>query len=943
MTPFLKQLALDYLSDAASQKVPDRIYVFPSHRAGVFFIKYISEAVKDTPGAAPLILPKTLSVDEFFAGMSRVRKADEITLLKALYDCYPLRDKETPDEFLYWGGVILADFDDIDKYNVDAGQLLRNVSEYRAIGGDFSDLSETQLEAIRTFLGHFNGENGRKDFKERFLRMWDMLLPMYKDLHAYMEREGVGYTGFIYRKLLEKIQREGAQEVFAEAFPDARQVYFCGLNALCECEKKILDALRNNDIARFCWDYVSPMIRDPHNKSSFFLKENVLRYPQAVSLEKCDEVPQIEVIEVPSAVGQTKVLADILSSDPQVTADERTAVVIPDERLLLPLLQSLPEKVVSVNVTMGYPMGCSSFFSLIKAIGELQMTLRHRQDGTLQFYHRPLWTIVANNIFASSADTATLEKLSALKKRRRYYVDAADLPGSALTGCIFCDASDSTEHLAVYLKGVVQYFGASFAKEETKDRMALELDEAMECDKALNLLDGCGLDLKPATFLRLLETTLRSRSIPFKGEPLRGLQIMGPLEVRALDFDNMFILSSNESVFPRRSLAPSFIPPLLRRGFDLPTYEYQDAVWAYYFYRMIQRPKKVWMLLDSRTDGLKSGEESRYIKQLEYYYDVELKRSRAAAVPQSASKDEAVEKTPAIMEKLHAKALSATSLKAYLNCPMQFYYSFIEGLSADEDVAGSMDAGMIGKVFHKVMEHLYDVPGMSFEDLGHIFQNKAGIAAKVREAALEVLGCEEITGRDIVVCRLIEKYVLRSLEADMEFLKGARSEAFRLFKPEDLFSAKVGNFKLIGYIDRLDTYRDGALRIVDYKTGRVLDEDEDICDENAVERAEMVFDPRSKKRPEIALQFFIYDYLLRNDRRHPDIPHGVPVVNCVYSVRKLLGQQPVEVPENKKFYEEMLSRLERLLSELDNPEVPFTRCEDSKNCKYCDFKTICGR
>lgn len=975
MTPFLKQVARHYCT--GSFDLSRMVFVFPSHRALVFFRKWLGDVVRET-GGGPLFSPTLLSIDDFFRKLCPLSPADNITLLLELYDVYSGQCKrlgqkaELLDDFVFWGDIILNDFSDVDKYRADARDLFRNVSQLKDMQDDYSDLSEEQKEALRRFLGLFEVDG---EYKQRFARMWNMLYPMYEEFNTRLEEKGLAYEGMLYRKTAESVEAKGAGALLHSAFPECDKFVFCGLNALNECEKSIFRRFRDLSLADFCWDYCSEWIKDPHNKSSFFLKDNIVMFPQAFPLEACDTAPEVEVIEVPSSVGQTKVLSRILE-DESIPKNERTAILLPDEDLLIPLLNSIPSQVEKINVTMGCPMTSSSFYSLMKDICRLQQNFRLR-DGKAAFYHAPVWSITGNNVFDALADDSTREKVAAMKKSRRYYVEAEDLCGTPLLDAIFtpafasdADAKAEIESIRNYLLNVLDYIGKSIASgENTGTDLSLELDFAMEYSKAVQLLGEKDLGVRPDTYFRLLDRLISSKSIPFKGEPLTGLQIMGPLEIRALDFDCLFILSSNEAVFPRKSLSPSFIPPLLRRGFALPTYEYQDAVWAYYFYRMIQRPAKVWMILDSRTDGLKSGEESRYIKQLEYHFNVPVKRSIASSVPVPTEDTAIVPKSPEIIAELHRKPLSASAIKAYLSCPLKFYYSFIEGLAPDDEVARTMDASMIGNAYHHVMQRLYDNTVHAEVSIGYLescMKDKDGIRQMVEEEMMKELCSDAIQGRDVVVSGILQKYVMATLERDRDFLVEKKTGSFRVLGIETdsyaVFRTEPGpegeDFLFKGRLDRLDSFEDGVVRVVDYKTGKVLDDDVNVNDGNAETVAGKIFDPSSSKRPEIALQFFIYDYLLHNASLHripkaedrktiggikAGLESGWHIVNSVYSTRKILKERPAETCENGKFSSEMTRRLASLLKEISNPDMPFVPCEDVRTCEYCDFRTICAR
>lgn len=438
---------------------------------------------------------------------------------------------------------------------------------------------------------------------------------------------------------------------------------------------------------------------------------------------------------------------------------------------------------------------------------------------------------------------------------------------------------------------------------------------------------------------------------------------MGPLETRALDFRNIIIMSANEGVFPRRNVSSSFIPPELRRGFGMPTYEYQDAVWAYYFYRMISRAEKVWMMTDSRTEGLKSGEESRYIKQLEYHFGVPLNRyvvkygnMKTVHVPE-------IVKTAEDVEKIRNTVLSATTLQNYLACPAKFYYGTVRRLQTEEEVSEALDYGMFGTVYHDTMRALYTSPYAMAEDyffddegideydlpsrLQEISRNylkewisrEKDIKKKVNALILRQLNAMEVSGRNLVVADVIVRYVLKTLQCDLALLESEGKESFRIVGREIKVKGEFHGQKLKGFIDRIDSFSDDQIRIVDYKTGKVLKDDEDIHDGNAESIAEKIFAPDVKDRPKIALQFYIYDLLIQSD---PAV-QGKAIYNCVYSTSKLFKEAPVAVLRNEAFFSAVSERLKKMLDEMYDTEIPFRRTADENICRYCDFKTICGR
>ncbi len=961
MTPFLKQVADHYYRLGG---VDSRCFIFPNRRSTVFFRKYLCEAVA-AAGTAPLLVPQMYTINDFFFKASGLQPSDRVRLLLKLYECYKsLNPKaETLDEFIFWGDVILGDFNDVDKYLIDAKQLFANVADYKALQDTFEYLTETQRKAIEGFMSHFNDQSGKltvdlksdsPDVKGRFLQIWNILYPLYVNFNKALEADGMAYEGMVYRRMAASLKEGAAADVCKTMMNGAECFVFVGLNALNECEKTLLRKLRDAGLAEFCWDWAGDMIRDPRNRSSFFMSENVIEFPQAAQWDADGiGIPEINVISVPSSVGQAKRLPDILGQ--RTGRPEECAVVLPDENLLKSVLNSIPEDIEDINVTMGLPMGGSLFFTMMAEVSAIQMHAVFRK-GTWMYYHKQVWDLFASEIFRKAADGKTAEIVAGIKDGAKYYIRQEELNGTPLLDAIFKPVivepkSVSKEQIwqfAEYQKNVIKAVAPSIAGDQS---LALELEYAKEYYRSINVLQEIGLEVMPVTYVRLLGQLIGSVSVPFRGEPLRGLQIMGPLETRALDFRNLIIMSANEGVFPRRNVSSSFIPPELRKGFGMPTYEYQDAVWAYYFYRMISRAEKVWMLVDSRTEGLKSGEESRYIKQLEYHFNMPLKRyvvkfdsMKEAVVPD-------ILKTAEDVARIKDTVLSATTLQNYLACPAKFYYGTIKGLQLEEEVAESIDYGMFGTVYHDTMRAIYeaeetrrgDVNVVSLSYIDGWLKREDEIKMKVKELIMDQLNTFEVSGRNLVVADVIVRYVVKTLERDQELLRAEGREYFEVLGCEIKVTGEFMGQRFKGFIDRLDSFREGQARVVDYKTGKVLEDDEKINDGNAQDIAEKIFAVDVKERPKIALQFYIYDMLLQNDPKMKGIIGGRSIFNCVYSTAHLFKEAPETVPMNRRFYDEVSERLGKLLEEMYDLNVPFRRTEDEKTCGYCDFKMICGR
>lgn len=965
MKPFLKQVADHYHNKG---HVSDRCFIFPNRRSMVFFRKYLAEAVAGNDSGCPLVAPQMLTINDFFAKASGLNVADRITLLLELYECYAaLNPKaESLDEFIFWGDVILGDFDDVDKYLADPKQIFTNIADYKQIQDTFSYLTDVQRQALEAFIGHFRDEAGKLTVdlesddpavKERFLQIWNIMLPLYEAFNSSLQGKDMAYEGMVYRALASMPDSD-----FAEMF--GGQYVFVGLNALNECEKNVMKRLKLRGGTEFCWDWCGDMVRDPKNRASFFMKDNVDMFGQNIDLEtEGAGTAEFNVLSVPSSYGQVKQLGAILTRTEDREGAE-TAVVLPDESLLIPLLNSVPESVSDINVTMGYPLSASAVFVLMSDIAKMQMHLRFK-DGKWHFYHRHVRDILSSGLLKCK------ERADAVRREGKFYIPQDDLNGLPVLDVVFrpvlTDLSSSdpgqTDSFAAYLQEILSVIVSLMPDE---DGSAIEIEAAKAYYTSVNSLRSRRLNILPSTFVRLLETLISGASVPFKGEPLKGMQVMGPLETRALDFSNVVILSCNEGMFPRRSVSSSFVPPELRKAFGLPTYEYQDSVWAYYFYRLVCRAKKVWLVYDSRTEGLKRGEESRYIKQLAYHYGVPLNRYVADA-ELSALEDEdgQVVKTDEILEALDAMSLSVSAIQNYVFCPMKFYYHSVLKLKPDEDVAESLDSRMIGNVYHNAMYALYygeeamassaafnkldSQPDKGMAQVSAAYLEKwleedrlDILTAKVESLMKAELNVDEIRGRDLVVRTVITRYVLETLRKEVDFLKKSGMEAFTIIGLEKKIGVDLFGSRFFGVADRIDSVVPGTVRLVDYKSGSDSQKVLAVTDDKAEEVVAKIFDSpykKGKKDFKAALQFYLYGRMLKE----AGIAEEGRLFNSLYSTAEIFRNPPVMFPESVRFCKLMDERLAGLLAELKSKDVPFRRTEDKDTCAYCDFKMICGR
>lgn len=964
MKPFLYQVATLFYQQYGAE-IHRLAFVFPNRRAGLFFQKYLSEISEK-----PLFSPSILTINDLFMQLSGKHPADKIQMLFRLYELYKQRSgsSESFDEFIYWGEMLLNDFDDIDKYMVDARMLFRNVSDLKSLDDDFNYLSPEQVQAIRSFWSSFYPK-GDSPNQQHFLELWEILYDLYAGLRTSLVKDGCGYDGMIFREVVEQLEKESMSD-----FP-FDQVVFVGLNALSVSEERLLLALQKKGVADFYWDYVGPWVTDPDNKASFFLERNLRLFPSRMELPATEPVQaEIRVMGVPSAIGQAKQVYPILQAlaDEQQLTDEsalRTAIVLPDEHLLVPVLNAIPEAIQHINVTMGYPLTGTPVAALMEYILTLQKNIRYI-DRVPVFYFRDVLPILNHQYVMAAAPEEVSQLVKDMTAGNRIYVHAADLNRHELLSILFTPVQN-TEELSDYLIHVLEALNAclrnnrpnpddeEMISNSTQTTADIEQEFIFHYFATVNrmkeVMREAKIEMRLDTYFRLLKRMTDLITIPFEGEPLSGLQVMGVLETRALDFDRLIILSMNEGIFPLKKAANSFIPYNLRRGFGLPTYEHQDSVWAYHFYRLIRRAKQVTLLYDTRTTGLQTGEVSRFVHQLRYHYQYPLidelvvyDVASSAVPPISVQKTAEVEKLLSDFLSGGPRALSASAINTYLDCPLKFYFSVLEQIQEEDEITETVERDVFGSILHKVMEDLYaPFKGklVTADLLKLLRKDQPLLTGTIARAFAELFFkspvVRSLEGENFLTGEMIRKYAEKILEQDARFTPFHYIESEKKVRATIALSDKRV-VQLKGFIDRVDSL-DRVLRIVDYKTGSGKLEFESV---------EGLFDKEAKDRPKAVMQVFLYAWMYQQLPEYT----GMPIQPAIYYLRTLFQRSFNPVVEQKKgrgkadkvnsfqdFASDFEDKLRQCLDEIFNLDIPFTQTETGKACAYCSFRGLCGK
>ena len=948
MKSFLYEVAED-LYARYGEGLSERCVLFPSRRARLFFIDALSQIV-----GRPMWQPTWATIDDLMVEISGLRSGDRVRLIAELYKIYSEYHAEPFDKFYFWGEMLLTDFDTIDKYGVDADRLFRNITDIKELEADISYLTPQQLQILKAFWSTLGDGEDLSQEKQRFLAIWKTLGPVYRRFRERLAELGIAYNGMIQRAAADRL-RAGSF-----SFPEPRRYVVAGFNALSECEKQLFRFLATAAETDFYWDYDTYYKDAPEQEAGMFVRENVVQFPPRGEISHDNMASEKSFTSVAAASNAVqckyvaRILNDLAAAGP---LDKRTAVVLTDENLLLPLLYALPSGIPKVNVTMGYPLRTSLAYTFVDRLVELQARRRRKGEGW-SFYHADTVGILSHPYVAESDPERTHRMQEEIVRERRISVDAAWLGCNDLLRLIFSPAVTWRDLSDWLLRVVGAVARIPYEGTDARQRVEFLAVIAEELTKLRNSLDACDIELTPEVYASLLRRHLQTLRIPYEGEPLEGIQIMGILETRNLDFENVILLSMNDDNFPGNHMTQgSFIPYNLRAAYGLPTPEHHEGVYAYYFYRLLQRARRVWMLYCARADDKSTGEPSRYIYQLDYEsnfpvdtVEVGVDVNLVETSPIEVAKDERVMRSLARFTDPDSPAtLSPTAFFRYVACPLRFYFYSVAHLKSDDEISEEVDAPMFGTILHAAVQKLYQRivgeahPGETLRALLRTGEVAAAVDASINENYLNDVSATtaDYTGNLL----LVRDIVIRYLRGGVIFYDAAH-DGFRVEGLEDpvaygfAFRTADGTLrrmKFAGIADRIDRLDDGTLRVVDYKTGTPHLEFAGI---------EPLFRGEGKQRLSHILQTLLYAMMLYHTR-------GVDAEPTLYYVRamnrpdydprlydKELKTRGLRYTHYAACFEELVGET---LAELYDPTVPFRQCADRDTCQYCDFKGICRR
>lgn len=965
MQTFLQLVAQD-LYQKIGNDLSRVAIVFPNKRASLFFNEYLA-----MQSDRPIWSPAYVSISELFRQLSPWKSGDPIRLVCELYKVFreETRSEETLDDFYFWGELLISDFDDVDKNLVDADRLFSNLQDLKNIMDDYDFLDSEQEEAIRQFFQNFSIER-RTQLKEKFISLWDKLGDIYHHYRRNLEELGIAYEGMMYRYVMEELQSDKLKY---------EHYVFVGFNVLNKVETKFFERLREAGKALFYWDYDVFYTRLPrentppytHEAGEFILRNLKLfpnELPEAV-FDTLRKPKNVRFISAPTENAQARYLPEWIRSvtkrDLQETPvkEKENAVVLCNEALLLPVLHSIPPEVKNVNITMGFPLAQTPVYSFVSALIELQTTGYRRDTGRYQY---EAVQSVLKHPYTRQLSTSAESLEKQLTRDNRFFPLPSELKQDIFLEQIFTPKTGISA-LCQYLTEMLREVAVLYRQEQETDDIFNQLyreslfKSYTLINRLLNLIDNGELNIQIDTLRRLLCRLLATSNIPFHGEPAIGMQVMGVLETRNLDFRNLIMLSLNEGQLPKAGGDSSFIPYNLRKAFGMTTIEHKNAVYAYYFYRLIQRAENVTLLYNTASEGLNRGEMSRFMLQflVESPHSISREYLEAGQSPQSG-REIRVEKTPEIITRMyerydvnrHPKSLfSPSALNTYLDCRLKFYYRYVAGLKAPDEVSAEIDSALFGTIFHRAAELVYkDLTANGKEirkdDLEQVLRNDIKLQNYVdtafKEEFFHVALTEkpEFNGTQLINAKVITSYLRQLLRNDLQyapfFMEGMEkkvTEIIEIETPQGKLALNIG-----GTIDRIDS-KDDTLRIVDYKTGGSPKTPENI---------KQLFTP-ADGRPNYIFQTFLYASIMcrkQSLKVAPSLLYIHRAASETYSPVIEMGEarQPKMPVNNFAFYEdEFRERLQTLLQEIYNPEEAFTQTEDTKKCEFCDFRELCRR
>ncbi len=939
---------LDQVAEKILEKHPHpekACVVLPSRRAGVFLKKSIAaEASKS------MMMPTICSMQDYVLNTTGLRLADSITLTFELYEVHKEIKKEHAEpfkDFLKYATTIIHDFNDIDLHLIEpseAFKFLRNVS---------------QLTIWQP------GESEKNDYQKKYLDFFESLEDYYLKFRDRLLKKKMVYQGLAFRELAQNANLQAGKW---------DKVYFTGFNFFTPSEEKIVDNLVSEQQAELIWDIDRFYFDDKAHEAGKSLRRLTKKWPAFTDFHSENLIQTAKTITVtgaPGGVSQVKEAGNILK---KYDEDDEVAVVLADESLLEPLINSIPENISKFNITMGLALENTMLFSLFSALFRLH-TAPYGHENTkgssagVQFYFKDVLRVLSHpavtKLFESRHKRFSLSGKSPVKmiqEKDKAFYSQQDLRGlfrdigiEAFDDYAFLweDWEQKTDKaINCFLRFLDMLLDETTVPEETNlllKEYALRFQTVIQ--KINHLQKAYGTLEDTDIFWRLFRQLTSREEVSFRGEPLKGIQVMGMLETRLLDFKNVILLSVNEEFVPGNSDDVTFIPFEMRLYYKLPMKSEKAGIYAYHFYHLLQRSENIHLLYNNHPEGVSSNEVSRFVKQIKYELAHANRQlnvvERVVSVSPDLSENDyaiSVRKSPALMERLKEKAksgFSATSLNKYRQCSLKFYFEDILGVSEQEEVEETIEARTLGNVVHQVLENFYkpnsgDYP-LKSDFIGKL---KKRVPEELDKTFKELYsGNSFAQGKNLLISKLAEHWVNSFLEKELVFaLNAEKSQKEYFFKDSELYIEKVLNLsdhlpvKFKGHIDRVDRV-DNVTRIIDYKTGNVNPSKLTVKDMED-------FFSRTDNKEAFQLLFYQWLYQLSS---HYDKGNVEPAIISFPALQQGVMSLKNAAYDSSGLIASFEEHLMRLVSDIFDDQTPFSQTEDISLCRFCDFKSTCNR
>ena len=944
--------------------------VFPNKRAALFLNEHLARIA-----GQPVWSPAYITISDLFRQHTDLKPADPIKLIcdihKSFTKCTGI--DETLDHFYGWGQLLLADFDDIDKNMADADSIFCNLKDIHELD-DISYLDDEQKEMLKRFFANFS-DDIESELKKRFLSLWSHFGDIYHDYNRRLTEQGLGYEGAIYRKVASE---ESLQMKYDKYL-------FVGFNLLQKVERVLFSRLMKEGKAKFYWDFDEYYMPSPshhlntstsqHLNTSPSQHLNLSDFPNELDNSDPDiyanmrRPKRIRFISSPTENAQARFASNWLLENERYKAGRKTAVVMCDESILLPIMHSLPPEADKVNITSGFPLAMTPVASLVMLLFDLY-TLGLRKKGTA-FNPHYLKKLMAHPY------ARHLQEMH-LKEMNEVHLKGVHLKGVHLSQVHQEGIAALLQHIATLVKQV------GIATKQEGD--ALTQESVFRMFTILNrlaaLADSGDLLVDNTTLRRLVSQLVGAASIPFHGEPVVGVQIMGVLETRNIDFDNVLLLSCNEGNMPKGVNDSSFIPYSIRKAHGLTTIDNKVAIYSYYFHRLLQRAGDITIAYNNSTDNGHTGEMSRFMLQLLVesgqkidHYSLTAKNQPTPLMPKPIEKDEA-----ALSKLEEMSRLSPSAINTYIRCKLAFYYQYVAHIKEPDSDPETIDNRMFGNIFHRAAYLIYkDITDHSpVIEKAHIqaYLSNRKLLASVVDRAFEEEECKTNNGLQIINREVIIEYVTKLLKIDQQLcpfsilameeeakvytqlsftipsggaLKGGALVSARLLPLARARSAPTKQYNLTigGIIDRLDVVTDKQtgkrrIRVVDYKTGNKPS--------SAIKSIEEVFDPKNiaSKHSNYFLQAILYSLIVSrskewnpaNDAVSPALLFIKQAATNDYDPTLCIDKHPIS--DVTVYEEEFLTKLKETVADMYSPDAAFTPTDNRKKCELCPYRMLCG-